>query len=121
MFLKKNREALQGRPKMTKGGKSATMMYSYVYSLCHRGVVATMDLSASSLAKLRTDHWLRDERNILQLWLQAPAWTDATQEQTPPAPPQDRMATWSVSETVSFLQAADLHGPAEICYRSNES
>ena len=29
LFLKRNREALQGRPKVCKGGKSGTMMYAY--------------------------------------------------------------------------------------------
>ena len=32
LFLKQRREALQGRPKMVKGAKSATNVYSYAYS-----------------------------------------------------------------------------------------
>ena len=50
MFLHEHREALQGRPKECKEGKSATMMYSYPFTLCRRAVVATFDLAASNLA-----------------------------------------------------------------------
>ena len=41
LLLKENREALQGRPKLTKGGRSATMMYAYRYTLARRAVVVT--------------------------------------------------------------------------------
>ena len=63
LVLKKNREALQGRTKLCKGGKSNTMMYAYPYTLCRRGVVATFDLSASNLDMFETDHRLSNERN----------------------------------------------------------
>ena len=43
-FLKRNREVLQGRPKIVKGARSATNVYSYKYSFCSRVVVATFDL-----------------------------------------------------------------------------
>ena len=33
LFLKRNREALQGRAKLVKGARSATNIYSYSYSL----------------------------------------------------------------------------------------
>ena len=69
LFLKRNREVLQGRPKVCKGGKSGTMMYAYPYTLCRRAVVATFDLSASNLELLQTDHWLSDSRNVMQLRL----------------------------------------------------
>ena len=52
MTLKHNREALQGRPKLCKGGQSATMIYSYNYTLCNRPVVATFDLPAAQLEAL---------------------------------------------------------------------
>ena len=58
MMLKSHREVLQGRPKVCRGGKSATMMYSYPFTLCRRAVVTTMDLSAKSLHLLSTDHCL---------------------------------------------------------------
>eukprot|EP00973_Karenia_brevis_P062113 8638893-Karenia_brevis.AAC.1 len=59
-ILKVNREALQGRPKKLKGGKSSTMMYAYPHSLCRRAVIAAFDHSAKSMHMFRTDHWLRD-------------------------------------------------------------
>ena len=68
-ILKLNREALQGRAKEAKGAQSATMMYSYKYTLARRAVVATFDLSAKNLEMLESDHWLQSSRNILQLHL----------------------------------------------------
>lgn len=41
LFLKRNREALQGRSKAVKGARSATNVYSYSFSFCGRAVVAT--------------------------------------------------------------------------------
>jgi len=61
MILKKNREALQGRAKLCKGGQSATNMYSYGYTLCKRAVVATFDLSAKNLDAFDSDHWLSND------------------------------------------------------------
>ena len=69
MVLKQARETLQGRPKVVKGAKSQTMRYAYPFSLCRRGVVATMDLSAKNLDLLSSDHWLSDRRNVIQLAL----------------------------------------------------
>ena len=69
LILKKNREALQGRAKQTKGAQSATMIYSYKYTLTRRAVVATFDLSAKNLAALKDDHWLQNPLNVLQMHL----------------------------------------------------
>ena len=69
LILKKNREALQGRAKLAKGAQSATMMYSYKYTLAKRAVVATFDLSAENLWSLQTDHWLSNPQNVIQLHL----------------------------------------------------
>ena len=69
LILKKNREALQGRAKQTKGAQSATMIYSYKYTLARRAVVATFDLSAKNLTALKVDHWLQNPLNVLQLHL----------------------------------------------------
>ena len=69
LILKKNREALQGRAKQTKGAQSATMIYSYKYTLARRAVVATFDLTAKNLAALKVDHWLQNPLNVLQLHL----------------------------------------------------
>jgi hypothetical protein len=60
-----NREILQGKPKVVKGGQSATMVYSYSYTLFNRGVVAAFDLSAKNLHACQTDHWLSDEKNVI--------------------------------------------------------
>ena len=74
MFLKRNREALQGRPKLVKGAKSATNMYSYAYTPCGRAVVATFDLSAVNLDQLKKDHWLQNRQNVMLLELEEQAF-----------------------------------------------
>ena len=103
--LKRNREVLQGRPKLCKGGKSSTMMYAYPYTLCRRAVVATLDTSAKNLHLFATDHWLSDARNCLVLRLTEHVW-----EPSPGTPqparlqltPAARMQAWTVSELVAF-------------------
>ena len=62
--MKRHRESLQGRAKKCRGGKSATMMYSYVFTLCRRAVVVTLDLSAQNLHMFTKDHWLSDPLNV---------------------------------------------------------
>ena len=69
LILKKNRESLQGRAKLTKGAQSATMIYSYKYTLARRAVVATLDLSAKNLSALKADHWFQNTFNVVQLHL----------------------------------------------------
>ena len=71
-----NRETLQGRPKVGRGGKSATMMYSYPFSLSNRAIIATLDLSASNLDAFEHDHWLSDPQNILLLRLTEKAYDE---------------------------------------------
>ena len=100
---------------MVKGGRSATMMYAYAYSLCRRAVVATMDLSASGLQLLRSDHWLADERNVLQVWLDQPAWLHSSAIPLPRSDPRTLMQGWSVAQAVAFLHSVDLDGAAEVC------
>ena len=118
-FLKQNREVLQGRPKLCKGGRSATMMYAYTYTLCRRAVVVTLDLSAQNLDLLRTDHWLSNSRNVLQLHLNSPAW----QQDLPSAPlppsdstiaPRSVVKLMTASALHEFLVSHDLCGPAEV-------
>ena len=108
MTLKQHREALQGRPKKCRGGKSAIMMYSYAFTLCRRAVIATMDLSAKNLHMLATDHWLADTKNVMVLHLSEPAWvtTDGAVASTTP------MAEWSVGAVASWLEGLDMAGPA---------
>ena len=74
LMLHSHREALQGRVKECRGGKSATMVYSYPYTLCRRAVVVTMDLSASNLAYFTEHPWLSDRRNVIALRLREPVW-----------------------------------------------
>ena len=115
LFLKRNREALQGRPKVCMGGKSGTMMYAYPYTLCRRAVVATFDLSAANLRLLHTDHWLSDRRNIFLLPLGGPAFVsgEAVLPVVPSQPPVEQMASWGVDQLAEFLALRDLCGPAE--------
>ena len=74
LMLHGHRESLQGRAKEGRGGKSTTMMYAYPFTLCHRAVVVTMDLSASNLQYFTEHHWLSDKRNVIALRLEAQAW-----------------------------------------------
>ena len=74
LVLKRHREMLQGRAKRCYGARSATMVYSYPFTLAERAVVATFDLSAANLDLLATDHWLQDERNVLVVRLDCPAF-----------------------------------------------
>ena len=114
-IIKKHREALQGRTKVCKGRKSTTMMYAYPYALCRRGVIVTMDLSATNLDMFETDHWLSSEDNCLVLRLTRPAFAAEGQE-ADLTEPEDRAATllsWSVGELARFLAKKDMEGPAQ--------
>jgi hypothetical protein len=83
LILKANREALQGRAKLCKGGQSATNMYSYVYTLCNKAVVATFDLSAQNLMALKTDHWLANPKNVILLELRSKGFIEPSAESVP--------------------------------------
>ena len=72
-MLADNRETLQGRAKADTGGKSVTVMYSYYFTLCRRGVVATLDDAARNLQLFNTNHWLSHTENVFVLRLAAPA------------------------------------------------
>ena len=76
MILKANRESLQGRPKVSKGGQSATNMYAYKYTLARRAVVATFDLSAKNLEEFVKDHWLSCPLNVIVLRLTEKAYQE---------------------------------------------
>ena len=113
-ILERNRETLQGRPKPIKDGRSATMVYSYTYTLCRRGVVATFDLSARNLHLFKTDHWLKDPRNVIQLHLASPAWQTGVAASSQMMSRTEQMRSWTVAETGRFLEEHDLEGPAEL-------
>ena len=108
-MLKHHRETLQGRAKKCRGGKSATMMYSYPFSLCRRAVVATLDLSAKNLHMLKTDHWLSNTENVIVLPLTTTAWQCASSTAPMMAP---SMENWGVEAVANWLEAADMVGPA---------
>ena len=74
-MLADNRETLQGRAEADTGGKSATMMHSYYFTWCRRGVVATLDGGARGLQLFSTHHWLSHTENVIVLRLAAPAWS----------------------------------------------
>ena len=96
LFLKRHREALQGRPKMVKGAKSATNVYSYAYSFCGRAVVATFDLSAQNLGELESDHWLCNRDNVRLLKLNETAYVEPADMylDSPPAHAAQRKRRW---------------------------
>ena len=52
------------------------MVYSYKYTLARRAIIATFDLSAEDLELFETDHWLKNEQNVIQLRLQTKAWLE---------------------------------------------
>ena len=107
LLLKPHRDTLQGQPKVCWGGKSFTMLFAYPFTLAHRTVVVTSDLSARNLHLLRSDHWLSDPRNVALLWLEAPAYGP---DLPPPPAPAAQMEAWSVSDVVSFFESKDARG-----------
>ena len=91
------------------------MIYAYPHALCRRGVVVTMDLSASNLDMFETDHWLSAEENCWPICLTRPAFAAGEQEADLPKP-EDRAATlmsWSVGELARCLTKKDMEGPAQ--------
>ena len=92
MILTRNRESLQGRAKVSKGGQSATNVYAYKYTFCRRAVVATLDLSAVNLDQFQKDHWLSSELNVIVLRLTEPAFGARAEPSSPrpSAPPCKR-------------------------------
>ena len=120
LLIQQNREALQGRPKLTKAGKSASMMYAFEFSLCRRAVVVTMDLSAKNLHLFETDHWLSDPRNVLLLRLDGPAWVgdSGAPNLVPlghPAASGDDMRTWGPRRVAAWMDAHGFLAPSRVC------
>ena len=119
LLLKKNRESLQGRPKVQWGGRSQTMRYAYPFTLARRAVVATMDLSADNLHLLESDHWLSDPKNVKVFKLTTEAWEQPGSRA--PRASQDRggdMQQWRAGEVASFLKSKDLEGPAAVLFQN---
>ena len=91
------------------------MMYSYPFTLCRRGVVVTMDLSAKNLNLFQTDHWLSNSQNCLVLRLTEPAWEVLVQTTAGGGPQEsakDRLAACSANDLRFLLEAQDMSGPA---------
>lgn len=120
LVLKHNREVLQGRPKACKAGRSPTMRFSTLFSLCCRAVVATFDLSAVNLDLLHSDHWLSDPKNVILLELKEPAWQGATPCVPAPAPgsPRSLMRGWRVDAVVAWARDRDLFGPSKVLHEN---
>ena len=117
--LRQHRESLQGRPKICKGAKSATMKYAYTYTFVRRAIVVTMDTSAVNLDLLHSDPWLSNRKNILQLHLDSPAWEGA---QIPAAADEARdAATWKAADVLAFMKANDLEGPGSVLFANGVS
>ena len=120
LFLHRHRELLQGRDKEVKGTKSATMRFAYPFTFCRRGVIATFDLSAENLHLFATHHWLRHRENVIQLWLDGPAWKAQGGAPTPSMPtPQNRraeMQAWCCRDLSEHLKRRDLEGPAAVLF-----
>ena len=98
-------------PRTGKGGRSVIMVYSYTYTLCRRGVVATFDLSARSLHLFKTDHWLEDPPNVTQLHLASPAWQTGVAASSQMMSRTEQMRSCKLGETGRFLEEHDLEGP----------
>ena len=77
-----------------------------------------MDLSAANLHLFKTDHWLKDPDNVVQLHVADPAWQTASGPALPLPTPRETVRSWTVAETVRFLQERDLEGPAHLCHAS---
>ena len=106
-----HREILQGRPKATRGGRSATMVYSYFYTLARRAIVATCDLTAAHLHWLRTNHWLKQPSNVCLVRLTEPAW-QRPHLSLPDAPSSrtEVLRKWTVWEVCFFFSQQDAAG-----------
>ena len=118
--LWRNREVLQGRPKPMRGGRSATMVYSYPYTLARRAVVVTVDLTALNLHLFKVNHWLRDPANARVLHLDGPAWQAPAASPPMPAPArEDVVASWTVDEVASFFCFQDAEGLANTLSRNS--
>ena len=111
---------LQGRPKVIRGGRSATMVYSYRFTLARRAVVATMDLTAENLHLFRTNHWLKDAGNVCVVRLHSPAWVGSVGGSVPSTPGSrsSMFTSWTVGELASFDAQQDAEGIAAVVKRN---
>ena len=115
MVLPASRAASISTPRRCPGAIWLSLLggYSYPFSLARRGVVATIDLSARNLHMLRTDHWLADPGNTVQVWLKGRAW-DANEQTVNnimvEGPPRAPLQEWSTSELAARCIGEDAEG-----------
>ena len=114
-LLWRHRESLQGRPKATRGGRSATMVYSYQFTLAGRAVVATLDQTAARLDWFNTNQWLNKPKNVCVVRLSGPAWqceAAASGASELAATQADIARAWSVADVATFFRQGDAAGVA---------
>ena len=93
------------------------MVYSYPYTLARRAVVASLDLTATNLHLLKTNHWLKDAKNVVLLPLTEPAYIAAAMP--PPPTPWETMSAWTVDELAFFFKQQDAAGIATALQNSS--
>ena len=64
---------------------------------------------------MSTNHWLKDPRNVVQVWLAGPAWANAAGDEVDHG---SRLAETSVSVVVAFYESHDAAGLAETLRRN---
>ena len=67
---------------------------------------------------LRSDHWLSDSRNIIQLHLSQKAFGPVGDQPAAAPSPRSQMETWSVKQLIPFLKGAGLEGPGAAFYKN---
>ena len=97
------------------------MMYAYPYTLACRAIVATLDLTAGNLHLLRTNHWLKESKNVCLVHLTTPAWHLSGEEGFGSTIPsrQGVFEKWTVAELGEFLRQQDALGLAAMLQSSS--
>ena len=73
-----------------------------------------MDLTAQNLHLLKTNHWLKDSKNVVCVRLDGPSWQNASASEDMPVSKTEQMRPWTVEEVVSFFEDRDCSGPATV-------
>ena len=88
------------------------MMYSYPYTSARRAIVVSMELTAKNLHLLRTNHWLKEPRNVVLVDLTSASWVGAPSTTGTTPTSEETMKAWSVCEVESFYFSRDAAGIA---------
>ena len=91
------------------------MINSYCFTLERRAVVVTTDLTAKNLHMLRSNHWLKDPRHVVLVWLTEAAWLTLAETT---AAEGASVEAWSVGEVTAFCEGHDAVGLVEVLRRS---